>query len=204
MTPDARLRLTRAVEEAESHSGAEVVLVGYARADGYLDIAFRNALGATLAMIGVVLVAPVDVPHDAVFPIVALTALGAFFLSRLPAIARLTSTAARRSDAVDTAVAQAFFSRGVHKTRERIGVLVTWFELEQSTRVVFDTGLEAKVPADVRARIVQSLVEACSGGTNEARALAVAEMGARLAPYVPHDPDSVDELDNAPTVGGAA
>jgi putative membrane protein len=204
MTPDARLRLTRAVEHAESHSGAEVVLVGYARADGYLDIAFRNALAATLAMVGFVLLAPFEVPHDAVFPLTGLTALLAFFLSRIDAVARLTSTEARRTEAIDSAVAQAFFTRGVHKTRERIGMLVAWFELEGTARVVFDTGLEARVPADVRARIVQSIVDACAQSTDEARAVAVAALGDSLAPFVPPDATRQNELDNAPTVGGVA
>lgn len=203
MTPEAHQRLTRAVEEAETHSGAEVVLVGFARADDYLDIAFRNALAATLTTVAAVLLSPFEVPHDAVFPIVAAVAVAVFFVSRHPAVSRLTSTSARRAVAVDAAVAQAFLRRGVHKTRERIGVLVAWFELEDTTRVVFDAGLEAKVPADVRAQIVQSLVKGCTGGSDETRALAIAGLGARLAPFVPHDPNSADELDNAPTTGGA-
>lgn len=201
MTPQARERLTRAVEEAEAHSGAEVVVVGFARADAYLDIAFRNALGAVLVVVAAVLLTPAEVPHDAVFPLVALTALLVFFASRIPAVAKATSTTARRAVAIDSAVAQAFLTRGVHKTRERIGLLVAWFELEGTARVVFDSGLEAKVPADVRAKIVRALVDACSGGSDEARATAIAALGARLGPFVPHEAGSVDELDNTPTAG---
>ncbi len=204
MTPEARERLTRAVEEAEANSGIELVVVGYVRADGYLDVAFRNALGATLAVVALVLLSPAEVPHDAVFPMVALSAVAAFLISRLPAVARLTSTTARRALAIDAAVAQAFLRRGVHKTHDRIGVLVAWFELEGTTRVLFDAGLETRVPADVRARVVESLVAACTGAPGEGRARAIADVGVRLAPFVPRDPHKKNQLDNAPTVGGAA
>ena len=199
LSPEARSSITRAVEAAESVCGAEVVVVGYVRADGYLDTAFRNALVGALLALALVLMVPVEVHHDLVFPIVAVTAVGLFWLTRLTAVAKLTTLAARKAMAVEAATTQAFFSRGVHKTRERVGLLIVWFDLEESVRVVFDTGLEARVPRDVRARLTHDVVEAC--GKPDRRAEAIAAVGAVLAPYVPRGENDVDELANAPTIG---
>ena len=87
LSPEARSSITRAVEAAESVCGAEVVVVGYVRADGYLDTAFRNALVGALLALALVLMVPVEVHHDLVFPIVAVTAVGLFWLTRLTAVA---------------------------------------------------------------------------------------------------------------------
>ena len=199
LSPEARSSITRAVEAAESVCGAEVVVVGYVRADGYLDTAFRNGLVGALLALALVLMLPIEVHHDLVFPIVVVTAVGLFWLTRLTAVARLTTLAARKAMAVDAATAQAFLARGVHKTRERVGMMIVWFDLEETVRVVFDTGLEARVPKDVRARLTHDLVAAC--GSADRRAGAIAAVGAVLAPFVPRGDDDVDELDNAPTAG---
>jgi putative membrane protein len=202
LSPEAKARLTRAVEEAEGKAGIEVVVVGFQRAVDYLDAAFRNALSAALVTLALVLLLPVEVHHDLVFPLVAAAAVGAFFLTRVPAVLRLTTTRARRELAIETAVARAFLARGVHKTRERVGMLVTWFDVEQSVRVVFDSGLEKEIPKDVRDRLVVALTSACLDDAQ--RPVAITALGEQVAPYVPHDATRANELDNAPTAGAGA
>jgi uncharacterized membrane protein len=185
LTAEHKTQITAAVAEAEAHCGVEVVVVGYDRADGYLDVALRNALAASLA-----------------FPIVAASTLGVFFLSRLPGILRLTSGAARRSRAVDDAVARAFVGRGVYKTRERVGLLLVWFDLEQTVRVMLDTGLESRIPVDVRNRLVADLAAAALDDGR--RAAAIAAVGPLVQAFIPRSHDDVDELDNAPGAGDAS
>ncbi len=204
MTPceEHGLRLTRAVEEAERHTGCEIVVVGFRRADGYLDVAFRNALVVALIVLGLVLLVPFDIPEVLVFPIVAGASLAVFWASRLPAVARATSTQRRREAAIRRAMAVAFQERGVSRTRQRVGVLVGFFELERETAVLFDVGLQARIPADVRASIAERLRSGCAGEDIESRAAAIAGMGTRLGAWVPRLADDVDELPNAPRVEG--
>ncbi len=201
MTPLDHQGITRAVVEAESACGVEVVVVGYGSADSYLDIVFRNALVVTLLALTVVLVAPVEIDHDLVFPIIAVACLAGLLLSRLPMVQRLTSSAGRRGRAIENAVSRSFFMRGVTKTRQRVGLLVVWFELEQAVRVVFDIGLEAKIPADIRAKVSASLQAAMLDG--QQRAAAIAAIGPAFAPFLPRDIDDVNELDDAQTTGAA-
>jgi len=148
---DSGMRLTRAVEEAERHTGCEVVVVGFACADGYLDVAFRNAFIVSLVALALVLMLPIDFHEVLVFPIVAGASLTAFWASRLPGVARATSTRERRNAAVRIAMAEAFLENGVSRTRDRVGVLIAFFELERDAAVLFDTGLQARIPGDVRA-----------------------------------------------------
>lgn len=204
MTPceEHGLRLTRAVEEAERHTGCEIVVVGFRRADGYLDVAFRNALIVALVALGLVLLVPFDIHEVLVFPIVVGASLAVFWASRLPTVARATSTRRRRDAAIRTAMAVAFQERGVSRTRERVGVLVGFFGLERETAVLFDVGLQARIPADVRASIAEWLRSGCSSEDLERRAAAIAGMGTRLGAWVPRPADDVDELPNAPTAEG--
>jgi uncharacterized membrane protein len=180
------IRLTRAVEEAERHTGCEVIVVGFACADGYLDVAFRNAFVVALVALGLVLMVPVDIHEVLVFPIVAGASLAAFWISHLPGVARVTSTRKRRGAAIRTAMAEAFLKQGVSRTRDRVGVLIAFFELERDAAVLFDTGLQARIPGDV-----------------ETRAACITAIGARLGAWVPRGTDDVDELPNTPKTGGA-
>lgn len=193
--------LSRAVSEAEQACGAEIVVVGYKNADGYLDIVLRNVLAVSLLALAVVLVAPIDIEHDFVFPIVSASALVSLWLSRIDAVLKLTSSSARRLRAIENAVARSFLTRGVHKTRERIGMLVAWFEFEGEVRVLFDSGLEARVPKDVRARVSASLHAAMLDEAQRARA--VAAIGTTFGPFVPHDVNAANEIADA-VLGGAA
>lgn len=192
--------LTRAVADAEQACGAEIVVVGYRNADGYLDVVLRNMLVLSLVALAAVLLVPVDIGHDLVFPIVAGAALLAFGLSRIDAVVKLTSSTARRLRAIDNAVARSFLTRGVHRTRDRIGMLVTWFELEGEVRVLFDSGLEARVPEDVRARVSASLHAAMLDDAQ--RAAAVTAIGTTFGPFVAHDASADNELADA-VIGGA-
>ena len=196
------MRLTRAVEEAERHTGCEVIVVGFACADGYLDIAFRNAFVVALVALGLVLMVPVDIHEVLVFPIVAGASLAAFWASRLPAVARLTSTRERRDAAIRTAMAEAFLKHGVSRTRDRVGVLIAFFELERDAAVLFDTGLQARIPGDVRASISEMVRTGCAATDVETRAASIAAIGARLGAWVPRGTDDVDELPNTPKTGG--
>lgn len=202
MTAPAPSPITLAVRDAEAACGAEVVVVGYRAADPYLDIAWRNAAVGSLLALAFVLVVPVDIEHDFVFPIVALLTVLTLLASLAAPIVRLTSSKARRDHAVEVATQSAFFARGVHKTKERIGMLVVWFEREREVRVVFDRGLEQRVPEDVRALVSSRLHQAMLD--DGARAAAIAAIGPTFAPFVPRAHDDDNELDDDVEHGAVA
>jgi uncharacterized membrane protein len=186
--------LTRAVEAAEAACGAEVVVVGYRRADGYGDVVFRAALLATIAALAATLFLPVEIEHDFAFPLIVGVTVVVLGLLRWSRMLALLTSKARQQRAVDLVVGHTFLRRGVHKTGKRIGLLVVWFDLERTVRVVFDSGLEHLVPAHVRTQLTSTLHQQLQQPAQ--RAAAIAAIGAALAPFVPHDSTSGDELGN--------
>jgi uncharacterized membrane protein len=99
-------------------------------------------------------------------------------------------------------MAAAFLERGVTRTRDRVGVLIGFFELEREAAVLFDVGLQARIPDDVRASIAEQVRTRCATADLETRAVTIAELGKRLGSWVPRRTDDVDELPNSPTRGG--
>jgi uncharacterized membrane protein len=81
-------------------------------------------------------------------------------------------------------------------------VLIAFFELERDAAVLFDTGLQARIPGDVRASIAETVCTGCAATDIETRAACIAAIGARLGAWVPRGTDDVDELPNAPKTGG--
>ena len=195
MNAAAPASLNRAVVDAEAVCGAEVVVVGYRAADAYVDVAWRNAAIGTLIALAAVLVVPFEVEHSWVLPIVAVVTVLTLLASLASPIVRLTSSKARRDHAVDIATKAAFVTRGVYRTRARIGMLVVWFERERAVRVVFDSGLEKAIPSDVRAVVSARLHAAMLDA--DSRAAAVTAIGAAFAPFLPREDDDENELDDA-------
>jgi uncharacterized membrane protein len=194
--------LTRAVEAAEAACGAEVVVVGYRRADGYGDVVFRTALLGTIAALAATLFLPVEIEHDFAFPLIVGVTVFVLALLRWSRVLAVLTSKARQKQAVDLIVAHTFLQRGVHKTGKRIGMLVMWFEFEQTVRVVFDTGIEHVVPGHVRTQLTSTLHQQLV--KPEQRAAAIAAIGTTLAPFLPHDNSSGNELGDAVSQAGAA
>lgn len=187
--------LTRAVEAAEAACGAEVVVVGYRRADGYADVVFRAALLATIAALAATLFLPVEIEHDFAFPLIVGVTVIVLGLLQWPRLLGLLTPKARQQRAVDLVVGHTFLRRGVHKTGKRVGLLVMWFDLERTVRVVFDSGLEHHIPSHVRTQLTSTLHQQLLQPAQ--RAAAIAALGAAIAPFVPHDETSGNELGNA-------
>jgi putative membrane protein len=201
LTPESEQRIADAVGAAEAACGAEVVVVGYHQADSYAEVAWRNAVLAAVVALTAVILVPMEIDEHLVVPVVVAALVGAFLLSQLRPVLRLTSTKRARAAAVDNAVARAFVDRGVHKTRDRVGLLVVWCELERAVRVVFDSGLEHRVPKDVRAQMVKALDDAMLDDAR--RPAVIAALGQAIAPFVARGADDTNELADAPTRGAA-
>jgi uncharacterized membrane protein len=79
---------------------------------------------------------------------------------------------------------------------------ISRFLIEREAAVLFDVGLQARIPDDVRASIAEHVRTRCATADLETRAVTIAEVGKRLGAWVPRRTDDVDELPNAPTRGG--
>ena len=193
----ARTAFTAAVEAIERASAAEVVVAVRRR-----SAAYRHAnvvVGAAAAIAGL---AAMLFSADA-FGLISILvdpfvvgALAGAVVELLPGVKRaLTPRSVRRREVLRAARA-AFVERGVHRTRDRSGLLVYLSWLEREVVLIADAGLERALPEEVRADATRSLTAAIrDGGGAVARELA--RYGPALAAAMPCRPDDINELPDA-------
>src|SRR4051812_1814912 len=118
----------------------------------------------------------------------------------LPAVKRLLSPRGLRQREVLRAAHATFVERGVHRTRDRSGLLVYISWLEREVAVIADagadSGIERALPAEIHADAVRSLIAAIpDGGAAVARQLE--RFAPALAAAMPRRDDDVNELPDA-------
>ena len=92
---------------------------------------------------------------------------------------------------------QAFFSRNLHATKDRTGILIMVSLLEHRVEILADTGINAKVSRDTWQRIVTDMIGRIkSDNLTEGFCIAVRECGEVLAKDFPGTHDNPDEISN--------
>ncbi len=153
LEPAAAAAVEARVSALEASSGVEVVTAVIARADSYPEAPWKAfALGASLAALAAVVVALVEPGWDAFAAVIetgvavlaagGLLALGTVWI---PPFARLY-VPAERCDAEVRQYAQALFlEHGLHRTRQRDGILFLVSLFERRVVVLADRGVSDKV-----------------------------------------------------------
>jgi putative membrane protein len=190
----ARAAFTTAIEAIEGASAAEVVVAVRRRSAAYLHA--NVAIGAAVAIAG--LAAMLFSAHDfaltsiLVDPFVVGGLAGAA-VELLPGIKRLLSPRRMRRREVLRAARATFVERGVHRTRDRSGVLVYISWLEREVVLVPDSGIERVLAGDTGNDATRTLTAAIRDGGG-----AVARELGRLAPALgagmPRRADDTNEL----------
>lgn len=188
--------LTAAIARVEARSSAEVVIEVQPHAGSHLHADLLAALLAGVAALAFLLFSHVTfgILWILVDPIVVGLVAG-WLTSRSPALRRALTPAPLRRRSVDTAARAAFFTRGVHLTSGRTGVLVYIALAERMAAVIADRGVEAVLPPDLW-RDAAARVDAAvaAGATATVVADAIAALADALEPYLPRADDDVNEL----------
>jgi putative membrane protein len=193
----ARTAFGRAIEAIEQVSAAEVVVAVRRRSAPYLHA--NVAIGVAVAIAG--LAAMLFSAHVfaltsiLIDPFVVGGAAGAV-TELLPTVKRLLSPRAMRQREVLRAARATFVERGVHRTRDRSGILVYISWLEREVAVVVDAGIERALPAEIHADAVRSLTAAIPGG-GAVVARQLERFAPALASAMPRRDDDVNELPDA-------
>lgn len=196
LTDADRARLNTAVQAAEAHTSAEVVLVIRSHSGAYADVTLVLAFIAGLLALTGVLFADFELDPLAVVPVVCAAAgLGALLGWKFGP--RLVSARRRRAQ-LDEAALAAFARCGVHRTTGRTGVLLYLSTAEKEARLLPDQGVIDAVPVEVRSEWRAGLGALMANPSVEALAGFVEALGARAGKYLVHAPDDVDELAGLP------
>lgn len=92
---------------------------------------------------------------------------------------------------------EVFARLGMHRTRDRNGVLVYIALRDRKLAIVGDDGVHARVGDDYWERLRDGMIDHLKReAPRDAIVHAVRDLGATLAQHFPHRPDDVDELPN--------
>ena len=196
LTDAAKTQLVEAVKTVESVSSVEVVVCVRKRSAAYAETSLGSALVVSTLMLAYELYAPQPFAlHWMLINPLMLAALTWGLVVSLPPLQRALTRASRRRTAALASARAAFFELGVRRTRDRIGVLLFFSQLERELVVLVDDGVRDAIPEGVLEDLIKALetpYRADQGLLAAARALAVA--GETFATHLPVAEDDVNEL----------
>lgn len=190
---EARAAFARAVEQIEDASATEVVIAVRRRSAAYRHANVIVGVAAALAGLAAMLFSAhvFALPSILVDPFVVGGAAGAL-VELLPGVKRRLTPRALRDREVLRAARATFVERGVHRTRDRSGLLVYISWLERDIALVGDAGIERALPGDAARTLAAAMA---SGGASVARALV--QLAPVLAAAAPRRSDDTNELPDA-------
>jgi putative membrane protein len=195
----AREALTNCVQEIETATDAELVLIVRARSGSYqhADYLF-GAILAFASLLFLVFSPFYFHPYWVAIDVPLLFILGAFTSSRSNSIRRLMTTEKFRSAAVRTAAAAMFYEAGIANTTAEMGVLIYLSILERRLELIADRGVLKVVPSLEWNQMIFELHEA--GRKPEPQRLfePLSRLGKLLACHCPATGENPDELPNLP------
>jgi putative membrane protein len=190
-----RQRIADAVRAAERRTSGEFVTVIAPRSDVYLVVPLLIAAAVALILPGVLWL--LDATHDFralyTLQLVAFAAL-ALLLQWQPIAVRLVPERIKAARATRRAREQ-FLLRGLHRTKDRAGVLLFVSVAEHRVDLIADEGINALVPPGTWDAIVAAFIAAVRRRrVADGFVAAIEAVTAVLATHFPRAPDDTNEL----------
>jgi len=195
-TAEEKERLKATTQEVESQTIGEIVVMVVDRSDRYVE---AEILGGVLVASLISLILTLLYFHGTVWSYVPLSFLLFFpcrlLFIRMEALKRLLIGVRRKEEAVRLRAEQAFFEKGLYKTKKNTGVLFFLSLLERKIWILADKGIYEKMDQETLNRFADEV----SRGIKEGRACevlsqAIQGIGVLLSRHFPIAPDDTDEL----------
>jgi putative membrane protein len=180
----------------ESRTDGEIAVMVVDQSDRYLEAEF---LGGFIFASLLSLLVSVLFFHDSLFVYIPLTFI-LFFPFRwigatIPRLKLVFIGLRRREEAVRRRAVQAFYEKGLYKTRFQTGVLIFISLLEHKVWVLADKGIHKKMNLETLNRFAQDVsLGIKENRTGEALCQAIEGIGRLLAEHFPVTPGDIDEL----------
>ena len=196
----AKARLAKAVEAVESRSSAEVMVVGRPWSGHYrhIDLAAGSAL-ALLTLLTILFTDLYFTPLSVVINVVVAFVLGMCLMISATPLRLKLATRSLVARHVETLAQALFFRLGVHRTRDRSGILVFVSLLEKRCTVVPDVGVTTALGGEAWRLLedpIERAVERYGVGPTgvEQLARAIEAMTEPLEAALPIRHDDINEL----------
>jgi len=195
-TAEEKERLRATIQEVESRTIGEIVVMVVDRSDHYIEAEVLGGvlLGSLLSLILTLLFF-----HSSVWSYVPLSFLFFFpcrlLFKRIEALKRLFIGMRRKEEAVRLRAERVFFEKGLYKTKKNTGVLFFLSLLERKIWVLADKGIYEKMDQQT----LDQFASEVSRGVREGRACevlsnAIEGIGVLLSRHFPITSDDTDEL----------
>ena len=198
-TPEEKERIRNTTHSVESRTDGEIAVMVVDQSDRYPEAEFLGGIifGSLLS-----LVISVIFFHDSLFVYIPLS----FFLffpfrwigAAIPRLKLVFITLHRKEEAVRRRALQAFYEKGLYKTRFNTGVLIFLSLLERKVWILADKGIHEKMTQESLNQFSREV----SLGIKDGRACdslcqAIEGIGKLLADHFPLTPGDTDELPDA-------
>jgi putative membrane protein len=195
LSEEDRRRIAIAVRKAEQRTSGEFVTVIARRADTYFTIPILIATAVALALPGVLWLS--DPAHD--FILLYALQLGVFIVLGLilswQRIAVALVPDRIKAARVARRAREQFLLSGLHRTRERAGVLLFVAVAEHRVELIADEGIHARVPAGTWDAIVAGFTaQVRAGRIADGFTAAIDAVADILAAQFPRDAADINEL----------
>jgi putative membrane protein len=195
-TAEEKERLKATIQEVESRTIGEIVVMVVDRSDHYIEAEILGGvlLGSLLSLILTLLFF-----HSTVWSYVPLSFLF-FFPSRLlfkrgEALKKLFVGIRRKEEAVRLRAERVFFEKGLSKTRKNTGVLFFLSLFERKIWVLADRGIHEKMDQETLNRFANEVSMGIREGCAcETLSQTIREIGVLLSQHFPITSDDTDEL----------
>lgn len=186
-----RRKIVEAVARAEAQTSAEIVVALRRASSPHRAAALLfGALCAVATLTTMMFLHVPFAPWAFVVDVVIVFVVGAWCARYVPALLRALSPSGERARLVEQAAAATFLARGVHRCKDRNGLLVYISMLEQRVAIVGDVGIDRGTLEHARARANAAL----EAGDVDAFAAVIEGLGAELEDRHPRRTDDVNEL----------
>ena len=126
-----------------------------------------------------------------------LFALLRWIIARCPALKRLFVSRREIDEEVEEAAVNAFFKKGLYRTRDANGVLLFISVFEHKVWLLADTGIHEKIAQEEWNQLVGRITRGIRSGQGaDAICKAIQEIGDLLQAHFPIKPGDTNELDN--------
>jgi putative membrane protein len=197
LTTEEKARITETVRRVEHHTSGELVTVIAGRSDDYALVPWTWAALLAMMLPGLLQLIDARAPLVSVYVSqVTLFVAVLLLLQWQPLKMRLVPKAVKHANARRLAREQ-FFTRKLHLTRDRTGVLIFVSVAEHYVEILADEGINSVVPAGAWDEMVASFVTHVKAGSTAQGFLETIEAcGGYLAGNFPARTDDTNELPN--------
>lgn len=210
LSEEERLRVARAVEEAEKNTSGEIATALIRESSDYGVYELLFSLGAGFLFFSLLLLFHSSVAawvgsffwDGAPWQVTAFYGLataavvgGVYFAANLPFVDRLIIPRGAARRAVRHRALRHFTESGVYATRDRTGILIFISLLERRVELLADKGIAEKIPQEEWELVLRDLTAAVKEGRlAEGLCRAAGSCGEKLAEHFPIKADDTNEL----------